>query len=125
MVPAAVTVLNALRGCRILKIDRAASRRSTPHKGRASADQLEDPLVAQMIEIFETVIGTTNATPMTMSRSLAATRCSRSLSRELESTFAFIIPVEIFEGVQTIRDLAGWIATTKACSDFRSTRDRS
>ena len=126
MVPAAVTVLDALPRLSNLKIDRARlAQIDAAHKAR-SADQLEDPLVAQMIKIFETVIGTTNATPDDNVASLGGDSLqSVIVAVELEKHFRIIIPVEIFEGVQTIRDLAGWIATTKACSDFRSTRDRS
>jgi acyl carrier protein len=126
MVPAAVTVLDALPRLPNLKIDRARlAQIDAAHRAR-SADLLEDPLVAQMIKIFETVIGTTNATPDDNVASLGGDSLqSVIVAVELEKHFRIIIPVEIFEGVQTIRDLAGWIATTNACSEFRSTRDRS
>jgi acyl carrier protein len=124
MVPAAVTVLDALPRLPNLKIDRTRlAEIHAAHRARG-ADQLDDPLVVQMIKIFETVIGTTNATPDDNVASLGGDSLqSIIVAVELEKHFRITIPVEIFEGVQTIRDLAAWIATNKAQSNFRSTRD--
>jgi amino acid adenylation domain-containing protein len=124
MVPAAVTVLDALPRLPNLKIDRTRlAEIHAAHRARG-ADQLDDPLVVQMIKIFETVIGTTNATPDDNAASLGGDSLqSIIVAVELEKHFRITIPVEIFEGVQTIRDLAAWIATNKAQRNFRSTRD--
>jgi acyl carrier protein len=75
-----------------------------------SLEPIDDPLVMDVIAVFEEVVGC-RATPDDNLLSLGGDSTHAvTIALELEKRLQVGILVEAFEGTQTIRELAAWIA---------------
>ena len=111
MIPATITVIDSLPRLPNLKIDR--TRLHQIHTARLAQIPVpvDDPLVVELIETFESVLGDVRATPDDNVSSLGGDSLQAiRVAIAIESRFGHAIPVDVFESTQTIRELAAWIA---------------
>jgi amino acid adenylation domain-containing protein len=112
MMPSAINIVAELPRLPNLKVDR---ERLAELDARAAAtpDRDDDPLVTVIREVFETVLGF-SATPDDNVLTLGGDSMQAiTIALELEQRFDIEIPLDTFEAVQSIRELAGWIASQR------------
>jgi amino acid adenylation domain-containing protein len=125
MVPATLRVVDGLPRLPNLKVDRVQLAQIDAARAAQMVNPTDDPLIAEVAGIFETVLGTTGATPDDNVSSLGGDSLQAvKVAIELETRFRIAIPADIFESTQTIGELARWIATRQAPRqiDARATR---
>jgi acyl carrier protein len=73
------------------------------------------PLIAELVKIFESVLGNVGATLEDNVLSLGGDSLQAiKVALELEKHFGIAIPADVFESIQTIRELARWLTVRKA-----------
>jgi amino acid adenylation domain-containing protein len=111
MIPATINVIDRLPRLPNLKIDRKRLAQMDAARLAQMTVPIDDPLIAELIEIFESVLGDVRATPEDNVSSLGGDSLQAvKVALALEQRFGMAIPVETFEATQTIRELARWIA---------------
>ena len=76
---------------------------------------IDDPLVADLVKIFESVLGNVGATAEDNVSSLGGDSLQAvKVALELEKYFGVVVPANVFESMQTIQELARWLAVHKA-----------
>jgi len=121
MVPATLRVVDELPRLPNLKVDRVELARIDAARATQMVNPTDDPVIAEVAGIFETVLGTTGATPDDNVASLGGDSLQAvKVAIELETRFRIAIPADIFESTQTIGELARWIATRQI--DARATQ---
>jgi acyl carrier protein len=76
---------------------------------------IDDPLIAELVKIFDSVLGNVGATAEDNVSSLGGDSLQAvRVALELEKRFGVVIPANVFESIQTIRELARWLAAQKA-----------
>jgi len=114
MIPATFHLIDELPRLPNLKIDRIRLAQIEAARAAKMVDPIHDPLIAEVARIFESVLGTTGATPEDNVSSLGGDSLQAvRVALELETRFRIAIPAAIFESMQTIRELTRWIAIRK------------
>jgi amino acid adenylation domain-containing protein len=114
MIPATFHVIDELPRLPNLKIDRIRLAQIEAARAAQMVDPIDDPLIAEVAGIFESVLGITGATPEDNVSSLGGDSLQAvRVALELETRFRITIPAAIFESMQTIRELTRWIAIHK------------
>jgi nonribosomal peptide synthetase DhbF len=117
MIPATITLIARLPRLPNLKIDRVGLARIDTDRVAQMTYPIDDPLIAELIAIFESVLGDVRATPEDNVSSLGGDSLQAvKVAIELQTHFGIPIPQDIFETTQTIRELARWLAEQKASS---------
>jgi amino acid adenylation domain-containing protein len=115
MIPATINMIDPLPRLPNLKIDRTRLVQIDTARMEQMVVPIDDPLIAELVRIFESVLGDVKATPDDNISSLGGDSLQAvKVVLELESRFGIAIPVDVFESTQTIRELAGWVAVQKA-----------
>jgi amino acid adenylation domain-containing protein len=115
MIPATINMIDPLPRLPNLKIDRIRLAQVDAARVTQLVVPIDDPLIAELVKIFEAVLGDVRATPDDNISSLGGDSLQAvKVVLELESRFGIAIPVGVFEATQTIRELAEWIAVQKA-----------
>lgn len=115
MIPATINLIDALPRLPNLKIDRTRLAQIDAARLAQMSVPIDDPLIAELVGIFELVLGDVKATPDDNISSLGGDSLQAvKVVLELETRFGIAIPVGVFESTQTIRELAEWIAVQKA-----------
>jgi amino acid adenylation domain-containing protein len=111
MIPATINMIDRLPRLPNLKIDRARLAQMDAARLAHMVVPIDDPLIAELIKTFESVLGAIRATPEDNISSLGGDSLQVvRVALELERRFDITIPVEVIESNQTIRELARWIA---------------
>jgi len=117
MVPATINLVVQLPRLPNLKVDRVGLARIDTDRVAQMTYPIDDPVIAELIAIFETVLGDVRATPEDNVSSLGGDSLQAvKVAIELQAHFGVRIPQDIFETTQTIRELARWLAAQKASS---------
>jgi amino acid adenylation domain-containing protein len=107
MMPSAIRIVAELPRLPNQKIDRG--RLAALDNASVSPEADRNPLTAEVIAIFETVLGC-SATADDNVLSLGGDSMQAvMIALELEQHFEIPIPIDAFEATQTIRELAAWI----------------
>jgi len=115
MIPATINLIDALPRLPNLKIDRTRLAQIDAARLAQMSVPIDDPLIAELVGIFELVLGDVKPTPDDNISSLGGDSLQAvKVVLELESRFGIAIPVGVFESTQTIRELAEWIAVQNA-----------
>jgi amino acid adenylation domain-containing protein len=111
MIPAALYIVTQLPRLPTLKIDRMQVAEMDAARIVEMTHPSDNPLIAELIRIFESVLGNVGATPEDNVSSLGGDSLQAiRVALELERNFGITIPVDAFESIQTIRELARWLA---------------
>jgi acyl carrier protein len=109
MVPAHLYILEALPRLPNLKIDRIGLAELDAARA-LNSDRRDDPLVDEVAEVFEMVLGVSGAGPEDNLPSLGGDSLQAiEIISELEARFGLRVPSDVFEARHNIRDLAMWI----------------
>jgi acyl-coenzyme A synthetase/AMP-(fatty) acid ligase/acyl carrier protein len=109
MVPASIVVVEALPRLLNLKIDRARLA-AIDDERCAAAPTPDDPLLKEVLQIFDRVIGGPKATPDDNVASLGGDSLQAVMvAVAIEKHFSLALPPRLFDETETIRDLTGWI----------------
>jgi acyl-coenzyme A synthetase/AMP-(fatty) acid ligase/acyl carrier protein len=115
MIPATINMIDQLPRLPNLKIDRTRLAQMDAARAAQMVVPIDDPLIADLVKIFESVLGDVRATPEDNISSLGGDSLQAvKVAVELEYRFGVAIPVDVFESTQTIRELARWIAIQRA-----------
>jgi amino acid adenylation domain-containing protein len=124
MIPATFHLIDELPRLPNLKIDRVRLAQIEATRAAQIVDPIHDPLIAEVAGIFESVLGTTGATPEDNVSSLGGDSLQAvRVALELETRFRIAIPAAIFESMQTIRELTRWIAIHKESGSIPTVLD--
>jgi amino acid adenylation domain-containing protein len=111
MIPATINALDQLPRLPSLKIDRMSITQLDAARVAETINPADDPIIDKLIEIFEGVLGNVGATAEDSVSSLGGDSLQAiRIALELEKNFRVAIAPEVFESIQTIRELARWIA---------------
>jgi acyl carrier protein len=117
MIPATIKIVDRLPRLPNLKIDRTRLAQMDAAYTAQIAVPTDDPLIARLIEIFESVLGDVNATAEDNISTLGADSLQAvRVALALEARLDVAIPVDVFEEAHTIRELASWIKMQKTSS---------
>jgi fengycin family lipopeptide synthetase E len=120
MIPASFHVVDELPRLPNLKIDRSRLVRNDAAQAARMIDPIADPLIGDVVQIFERVLGPVGATPDDNLSSLGGDSLQAvRVAVDLEAWFRIEIPAAVFESTQTIRELAGWIAAQRTSQSTR------
>jgi amino acid adenylation domain-containing protein len=112
MIPATINVSENLPRLPNLKIDRTRLEQIDAERLAQMIVPIDDPLIAELIKIFESILGDVRATPEDNVSSLGGDSLQVvQIAAELQYRFGIALPIDIFETTQTIRELARWIAS--------------
>ena len=112
MVPGSIHVLDRLPRLPNLKIDRVRLAEIDAMRMASSGNPVDDPMLVDLIGIFETVLNISGATPEDNTSSLGGDSLQAvRIAIEIETRYGVPIPPGVFESLSTIRELAGWIAS--------------
>ena len=101
-----------------MKIDRTRLAQIDAERLTQMIVPVDDPLIAELIRIFESILGDVGATPEDNVSSLGGDSLQAvQIAAELQYRFGVALPIDIFETAQTIRELARWIASRKSFAD--------
>ncbi len=118
MIPATIVVSERLPRLPNLKIDRTRLAQIDAERLTQMIVPVDDPLIAELIRIFESILGDVGATPEDNVSSLGGDSLQAvQIAAELQYRFGVALPIDIFETAQTIRELARWIASRKSFAD--------
>jgi len=113
MLPSKIVCMEKLPRLPNLKIDRMRLAGMEMSRAAEMATRADDPLVHEIITVFERVIDVAGATPEDTLASLGGDSLQAiNIALELESRFAVSISAEVFSRSWSIHDLAQWIAST-------------
>jgi acyl carrier protein len=125
MVPPTMILLDALPRLPNLKIDYQNLTNMDAARMAPATGTIDDPLVHEVAKIFEAVLGAVEATPEDNILSLGGDSLqAMKVAIALERHFDMTIPAGIYHGMQSIRDLAGWISQAVRRRPSRSRRRR-
>lgn len=111
MIPATITVIERLPRLPSLKVDRISIAGMDASILARAFHPVNDPMTARLITIFESVLGNVEPTPEDNVSSLGGDSLQAiRIVLEIEKHFGIAITPEVFETIQTIRELARWIA---------------
>jgi amino acid adenylation domain-containing protein len=111
MIPATINLIDHLPRLSNLKTDRKAIAQIDATRAAQLVNPSNDPLVAELIGIFESVLGDVGATSDDNISTLGGDSLQAvKVALEMEQRFGRSIPVEVFESTQTIRELARWLS---------------
>jgi amino acid adenylation domain-containing protein len=114
MIPATLNVVAQLPRLPTLKIDRMRIAEMDAVRVMEVVNPSDGPLIAELIKIFESVLGNVGATPEDNVSSLGGDSLQAiKVALELEKHFSITIPADVFESIQTIWELARWLAVQK------------
>jgi amino acid adenylation domain-containing protein len=112
MIPATISVIERLPRLPSLKVDRISIARMDATSAAQAAHPVDDPLIDKLIGIFSSILGDVRLTPEDNVSSLGGDSLQAiRIALETERHFGIAITPEVFETLQTIRELARWIAT--------------
>lgn len=111
MIPAHIDVIEEVPRLANMKIDRVRLTQIDATRIAQRTARVDDPLLAEVIGIFETVLGDVGGvTPEDNVLSLGGDSLQAvAILVDLQDRFGIAIPVEVFETIETIRQLARWI----------------
>ena len=114
MIPATLNIVAQLPRLPTLKIDRMRIAEMDAVRVMEVVNPSDGPLIAELIKIFESVLGNVGATPEDNVSSLGGDSLQAiKVALELEKHFSIAIPADVFESIQTIWELARWLAVQK------------
>lgn len=115
MIPATLNIVDQLPRLPTLKIDRIRVAQLDATRVVEMVNPIDDPLIAELVKIFESVLGNVGATAEDNVSSLGGDSLQAvKVALELEKHFGVVVPANVFESIQTIRELARWLAVHKA-----------
>jgi acyl carrier protein len=115
MIPATLNLVDQLPRLPTLKIDRIRVAQMDASCVVEMVNPTDDPLIAELVKIFDSVLGNVGATAEDNVSSLGGDSLQAvRVALELEKRFGVVIPANVFESIQTIRELARWLAAQKA-----------
>ena len=115
MIPATLNIVGQLPRLPTLKIDRIRVAQLDATRVVEMVNPIDDPLVADLVKIFELVLGNVGATAEDNVSSLGGDSLQAvKVALELEKYFGVVVPANVFESMQTIQELARWLAVHKA-----------
>jgi acyl-coenzyme A synthetase/AMP-(fatty) acid ligase/acyl carrier protein len=115
MIPATIRMVDDLPRLDNFKIDRVRLAEMDAARLAKTVDATDDPLIAQVVEIFEAALGNVSAAPEDNIWSLGGDSLQAiRVAIRLESHFGIAIPPDVFVASPTIRELARWFAARKA-----------
>ena len=115
MIPATLNIVGQLPRLPTLKIDRIRVAQLDATRVVEMVNPIDDPLVADLVKIFESVLGNVGATAEDNVSSLGGDSLQAvKVALELEKYFGVVVPANVFESMQTIQELARWLAVHKA-----------
>jgi acyl carrier protein len=115
MIPATINMVDQLPRLPNLKVDRTRLAQMDATRIAQMLVPIDDPLIAELVKIFESILGNVRAMPEDNISSLGGDSLQAiKVALELERRFGIAIPTDVFESTQTIRELARWIAVQKA-----------
>jgi acyl-coenzyme A synthetase/AMP-(fatty) acid ligase/acyl carrier protein len=115
LVPWPIFVVDDLPRLPGLKIDRAHLAEMDAERSAAGSGQVENEVVAEVIRVFEQIIGVSGATADDNIASLGGDSLQAvDIAAELERRFGVTISDETMASAQTIAALASWIADQQA-----------
>ena len=124
MISATFHVVEQLPRLSNLKIDRIRLARIDANRVEQIVNTADEPLISDVIQIFELVLGEVGATGEDSVSSLGGDSLQMvKVAIELENHFGIAIPPDIFESLQTIGELAQWLATHKLSQTMCNDRD--
>ena len=114
MIPATLNIVAQLPRLPTLKIDRMRIAEMDTACVVEMISPNDQPLIAELIQIFESVLSNVEATPEDNVSSLGGDSLQAvKVVLELEKHFGIKIPADAFELIQTIRELACWLGVHK------------
>jgi amino acid adenylation domain-containing protein len=115
MIPATLNLVDQLPRLPTLKIDRIRVAQMDATCVVEMVNPIDDPLIADLVKIFDSVLGNVGATAEDNVSSLGGDSLQAvRVALELEKRFGITIPANVFESIQTIQELARWLAVQKA-----------
>jgi amino acid adenylation domain-containing protein len=115
MIPATLNVVDRLPRLPTLKIDRIRMAQMDATRVVQMVNPIDDPLIAQLVKIFDSVLGNVGATAEDNVSSLGGDSLQAvKVALELEKHFGITIPSDVFESIQTIQELARWLSVQQA-----------
>lgn len=112
MIPATIKIIEQLPRLSNLKLDRVRLAQMDAECIAEMINPVDDPLITEIIKLFESVLGSLRITPGDNVSSLGGDSLQAiKVALELELRFGIAIPVEVFESMQSIRELARWLTT--------------
>jgi acyl carrier protein len=115
MIPATLNLVDQLPRLPTLKIDRVRVAQMDAASVVQTANPIDDPLVAELVKIFDSVLGNPGATAEDNVSSLGGDSLQAvKVALELEKRFGVAMPADVFESIQTIQELARWLAGQNA-----------
>jgi acyl carrier protein len=115
MLPALIFVVDKLPRLPSYKLDRIGLKEIDAARLRGSADELSHPMIAEVAQIFQRLVGVANATADDNLASLGGdSMLGVEIALELEKRFAVKIPPESFDPTRRISQWAEWIADQHA-----------
>jgi acyl carrier protein len=115
MIPATLNVVDRLPRLPTLKIDRIRMAQMDATRVVQMVNPIDDPLIAQLVKIFDSVLGNDGATAEDNVSSLGGDSLQAvKVALELEKHFGITIPSDVFESIQTIQELARWLSVQQA-----------
>lgn len=115
MIPATLNMVDQLPRLPTLKIDRIRIAQIDATRVVQMVNPIDGPLIAELIKIFDSVLGNVGATAEDNVSSLGGDSLQAvKVALELEKYFGIVIPADVFESIQTIQQLARWLAMQKA-----------
>jgi amino acid adenylation domain-containing protein len=115
MIPATLNLVDQLPRLPTLKIDRIRVAQMDAACVVDMVNPVDDPLIAELVKIFDSVLGDVGATAEDNVSSLGGDSLQAvKVALELEKHFGVTIPANVFESIQTIQELARWLAVQKA-----------
>ena len=124
MIPATFHVVEQLPRLSNLKIDRIRLAQMDANRVEQIVNTADEPLIGDVIKIFESVLGEVGATSEDNVSSLGGDSLQMvRVAIELENHFGIAIPAEVFESLQTISELAQWVAAHRQLQTMNNDRD--
>jgi len=117
MIPAQITLVHDFPRLDSLKIDRRALELLDLENATKIHQRHDNPVIGEISDIFEKIIGVSGATPEDTIASLGGDSLQEvNVMAELERRYAIAIPDDVVGGQPTIRSLANWLQGQTAAS---------
>lgn len=115
MIPATIKVIDRMPRLSMAKIDRTRLAEIDAESLAQAIDPADEPLIAEVIDIFHAMLGQVGATPEDNFFSLGGDSLQVvRVALELEKRFGIFVSPDTFVTTQTIRELARWLAVRNA-----------